>query len=584
MSFSLRLQPSSTLVSRLFSVGLLAACLTLNVACDGEGVGEDAGEPAVTPEPDDGGAVDDDGGAVDDDAGRPDDAGTENDDAGTENDDAGSENGDAGNADAGDAGDDAGAAGDDAGEVDGGSDMDAGVVDAGPSADGGSDVDAGAGDVDAGAPPPVVTEGYGVDPARCGQAPYSWLDSSAVGSVLEDEDVVSMSAFFINIVLGQLENQGAISLDRTPSRDVNVRRIRYQTQDRGHLIDATGLVGIPTVDSTEELPVLLFLHGTTGLSDVCAPSRDPLGDTIYETQLVGLLASLGYIVVAPDYIGMKSMGDPSPELHPYLMGEPTAIASLDMVRAVQQLVAVVQPDLVPGPVVVNGASQGGHAAAFTTRFLPHYAPELDVRGAVWGIPPTNLAGHVDIALRSLSNPTANTVGWALAANDWYASDPNGLSSIFVSPYDVDLPQQARAECGLSSLEGNVNTLEDLFVQELLDAAQNPGIDGYAPWDCMAREGSLPTTTVPRDDDIPALFVIGANDTLVDPQVERESFTTLCAQGYELEFLECAGAGHSDGYLYSLDDQFDFLEARLAGAPMPASTCSLQMATTCSSTP
>ena len=62
------------------------------------------------------------------------------------------------------------------------------------------------------------------------------------------------------------------------------------------------------------------------MSDICAPSSSD--DAL---QLASLFASLGHLVVLPDYIGLKAFGNPSPELHPYLVGEATAIASLDAV-------------------------------------------------------------------------------------------------------------------------------------------------------------------------------------------------------------------------------------------------------------
>ena len=65
-----------------------------------------------------------------------------------------------------------------------------------------------------------------------------------------------------------------------------------------------------------------------------------------------ILSSLGYITIAPDYIGMLGFGEPSPEgsIHPYLIAAPTALASLDAVRAALAYLAA-DPDLQvrPGP-------------------------------------------------------------------------------------------------------------------------------------------------------------------------------------------------------------------------------------------
>ena len=49
----------------------------------------------------------------------------------------------------------------------------------------------------------------------------------------------------------------------------------------------------------------------------------------------GALAARGYVVVAPDSIGLRAFGGTTGS-PPYLVGQPTAIASLDAVRAALQ--------------------------------------------------------------------------------------------------------------------------------------------------------------------------------------------------------------------------------------------------------
>ena len=44
-------------------------------------------------------------------------------------------------------------------------------------------------------------------------------------------------------------------------------------------------------------------HGTSGFNDACAPSNDK--DT---RTLLGALAALGYVMVAPDSIGLRAFG------------------------------------------------------------------------------------------------------------------------------------------------------------------------------------------------------------------------------------------------------------------------------------
>ena len=54
-------------------------------------------------------------------------------------------------------------------------------------------------------------------------------------------------------------------------------------------------------------------HGTSGFNDACAPSNDK--DT---RTLLGALAALGYVMVAPDSIGLRAFG--ATGFPPYLVG------------------------------------------------------------------------------------------------------------------------------------------------------------------------------------------------------------------------------------------------------------------------
>jgi len=78
--------------------------------------------------------------------------------------------------------------------------------------------------------------------------------------------------------------------------------------------------------------------------------------------------------VARDYLGQKSVSDPSPSLHPYRVGEATAVAVWDAVRTSQQRLAGDGSSAAFGPIALWGASQGGHGALRLPRpgrvFLP----------------------------------------------------------------------------------------------------------------------------------------------------------------------------------------------------------------------
>jgi len=421
--------------------------------------------------------------------------------------------------------------------------------------------------------------------AKCGAPAYSWLPAATMGNVLESISKAPHTPLELNYAILQAKNDGAFKTKRLAKLGTKSKLLRYQTQDRGKATDATMLMAYPDTSGAKSYPILLVLHGTAGFTDSCAPSggaaEDSLGGFTDGTSvLLSLFASFGYIAVAPDYIGLKSLGAPTGFLHPYLVAEPTAIASLDAVRAAKKQLA--GSNITPGDVVVVGGSQGGHGAAFVNRFLPHYAPELIIKGSVWDVPPTDILGQAKPALTSWKNATKNLIALTTTYESWYGTAAGGLASAFLPPYDTSIPAALATSCSPSSAFANA-TRETMFTSSFLTSGQQAGFGGLAPWACYLSENSLPTTSIPKQDSIPSLFLIGENDELVDNVVERASFQKLCTQGHALSFLECAGASHTKPLSYALDQWLDFLEDRLDGKPL-GGTCVLKPAETCTSTP
>ena len=421
--------------------------------------------------------------------------------------------------------------------------------------------------------------------AKCGATPYTWLPATTMGNLLESASKASHTPIELNYAIYEARNRGAFKTNRFARHSTKSRLLRYQTQDRGKPIDATMLMAYPDVSGTQSFPVMLILHGTAGFTDSCAPSSgvadDALGGFADEMSLLlSLFASFGFIAVAPDYIGLKSLGAPTGFLHPYLVAEPTAIASLDAVRAAKK--QLVGSNVTPGALVVMGGSQGGHAAAFVNRYQPHYAPELPIEGSVWDVPPTDLMGQAAPALTAWRNATKNLIALTTTYESWYGMATGGLASAFLPPYATSVPAALATSCSPSSAFTNA-TRETMFTPTFLANGQLPGFGGLAPWACYLNENSLPYTSVPKLDNVPSMFLLGENDELVDNVVERASFQKLCAQGHVLQFLECAGASHTKPLSYALDQWIGFLEDRLAKKPLTG-TCVVRPAETCTSTP
>lgn len=139
---------------------------------------------------------------------------------------------------------------------------------------------------------------------------------------------------------------------------VNLYKVVYTTPDvNGNPSTASGLLCVPDV-LTKKYPVLCYQHGTSSdREDV--PSR-----LNGEADLPILFSGMGYLTVAPDYLGL---GD-SPGFHPYVHAETEASAGVDMIRAGREF-AQQEGVAINEQVFVTGYSQGGHAAMALHRKL-----------------------------------------------------------------------------------------------------------------------------------------------------------------------------------------------------------------------
>lgn len=149
----------------------------------------------------------------------------------------------------------------------------------------------------------------------------------------------------------------------------------------GKPVAVSGIVIAPEAAPGESgYPVVAWAHGTTGIADVCAPSKQGLNSIPADVQD---LVTQGYVVTATDYEGLGTAG-----VHPYLIGISEGRSVLDAIRAAQAL-----PEAgAAAEAVVIGHSQGGHAALWSAELASSYAPGLALLGALAASPPTDLLG------------------------------------------------------------------------------------------------------------------------------------------------------------------------------------------------
>lgn len=154
-------------------------------------------------------------------------------------------------------------------------------------------------------------------------------------------------------LVGQPVSQDVLNLLTTYSIGLQAYKITYYTPNyNGQLVKATGLVMYPKVNF--QLSTILYNHPTTD-------SRNNVPSNLKDVATVGFALPLtyalsGYIVVAPDYLGMGS-GDGK---HPYVNAKTEASASIDMMKAANKFLATTYVKRYDENFM-TGYSQGGHA-------------------------------------------------------------------------------------------------------------------------------------------------------------------------------------------------------------------------------
>ena len=242
----------------------------------------------------------------------------------------------------------------------------------------------------------VACGGGDDDPATPEQPP----ENSAPGALLSGSMVNTITPAQITQAFKDPEShiQGGI----VPRYSVSSYRLNYVTTDKnGAKVTASGLVSVPVKVAGARSPVLSYQHASTFRNNQ-APS---IKVEAVEPPLV--LASLGYIVVSPDYVGFGASYGVE---HPYLTSSPSSRAVIDMLSAAQtwRRQAGVADN---GQLFLAGYSEGGYATMAAHRAIHQQGGELktQLQAAVPGAGPYDVQETLDEQLdrvRKLFPPLA----------------------------------------------------------------------------------------------------------------------------------------------------------------------------------
>ena len=326
--------------------------------------------------------------------------------------------------------------------------------------------------------------------------------------------------------------------------------VLYHSVTAGQDTAVSGTVAIPPgAPPAGGWPVLSWAHGTTGVADICAPSRDAPGHPSHlyiqlADAMLNLWVQRGWVVVRTDFAGL---GTPDP--HQYLEGHSAACGTTDIVTAARQL----HPGI-GRRWAVMGHNQGGHAALFTASVAPHRAPDLDLIGAVAIAPAT---GEHDVIARigEPGVPVRRPGFLALALLGAAAADPGIRLEQLLTPQALRLLAVAR-----------IRGIDDLLV---LRSRRSPHLtDLFQPGCDPGRLLSVLAANDPAELQlqVPALIAQGTDDPIADPAQITRLMRSLAARGATLDCHLYPGTGHFDVIAAAHTQNARWIDAKLAGMP------------------
>ncbi|HFG4555035.1 TPA: lipase family protein [Acinetobacter baumannii] len=166
------------------------------------------------------------------------------------------------------------------------------------------------------------------------------------------------------------------------------------TNVQGKTATATAMVLFPKATQPKDgYRVVVWEHGTVGVGDGCAPSKNAINPRF--KILAETLLAAGYVIVAPDYEGLGTPG-----VHPYLNLSSEAKSALAAVKAVKEHYGA----QLKGDWMSIGQSQGGHASLGTAEFAN---TDASYKGAVAGAPASSLGTIIQIYIDPEMNQDSN---------------------------------------------------------------------------------------------------------------------------------------------------------------------------------
>lgn len=315
----------------------------------------------------------------------------------------------------------------------------------------------------------------------------------------------------------------------------------------GKNVAVSGSVSVPKGKAPKGgWPIISYGHGTTGIADKCAPSRNTKGGIAdgyisYTDPLMNEWLRAGYAVARTDYQGLGTPGD-----HPFLVGKASGRGILDIVRASRQLGLKIS-----NKYLIAGHSQGGHAALFAAGQASTWTPELKLRGTVAYAPASHFK-TIAQALPAYTTPNSITA----------------LATLLVRGMTVEYPQ-IDPQAALS--DEILQFWPDTKTKCLSELAEPDNLAGIAPakllrpgYDLAPLYGILDAQNPAVKTSAPVLLAQGTADQTT-PKVFTDLLNgELADAGTSVDYKTYEGVDHGQVVAAAEPDVMSFFESKLPG--------------------
>lgn len=325
-------------------------------------------------------------------------------------------------------------------------------------------------------------------------------------------------------------------------RNVNVFKLTYKTKNvDGTEITASGAILFP--DGGTNIPLLSYQHGTLTNKDD-APSNFT-GQEV--TLLAPILASTGYALSLPDYIGY---GASSVYPHPYEHAKTLGSASFDMLMAAKEFFEY-KDIILSEKLFISGYSEGGGATMALHQYIEENSDLVVTMSAPASGAYNKTAFAKDIVGKNEELTFLPKFMWVLYTYDWI--------------YDLNRPWSDYVE------EPDASTLEAISDPMKLGDA-DIGLNPQNLFTTATRDGILDGTDTDllnslADNDIfdwnpvaPITLYYGTTDDYVFPLNSETAYDALLANGANVTKVAYEGKDHSTAFEPYVVDVYKLFES------------------------